>query len=210
MTLPPDTVERLFAAAEDLVRETGLSAVTLSAVAARAGVPMEEVGHHFADDRSLRHRLVERYHDANREVLRFSLRNMEGVEDAVAQLQQAVHNYYEMFHQDEVLRDVWTEILTDRDLRRINLGHVVIKAADVVDLIRPLVPNLPASEVVPLVELMIHMSDVAARWAAMRDPIQGRAMLAEFNNIISLVGADLVRRNEAAGVIRRPQAVSHS
>ncbi|MFA5122761.1 hypothetical protein [Zavarzinia sp.] len=210
MTLPPDTVERLFAAAEDLVRETGLSAVTLSAVAVRADVPMDKVAPYFADDRSLRHRLVERYHEANREVLRFSLRNMESVEDAIAQLQQAVHNYFEMFHQDAVLRDVWTEILTDRDMRQINLGHVVIKAADVVELIRPLVPNLPELEVVAVVELMIHMTDVAARWAAMRQPAQARAMLVEFNNIIGLIGADLVRRNEAAGVIRRPQAVSHS
>ncbi|MFZ2871617.1 hypothetical protein [Zavarzinia sp.] len=193
MTHRPDLADILLQAAERLVRERSLSAVTLDAAANLAGVGVEEARAAFADDGALRRNLVQFYHAANREVLAFALRDVDTVEDFVRQAQHAVENYYQIFQRDPDMRDVWTEILTDREMRNYNVVQVTENAGLVCLLLRELLPHLPEAELTATVELMIHMTDVAARWAAARDADKGRAMLDAFCRLISLMAGDLLR-----------------
>lgn len=193
MTHRPDLADILLQAAESLARRHSLGAVTLDGAARLVGVSVEEARAAFADDDSLRLALVRFYHAANREVLSFALRDVATVGDFVRQAQQAVEHYYQIFHMDPDMRDVWTEILTDRGMRAINVQQVTENAGIVCVLLRELLPNLDELELMATVELVIHMTDVAARWAAARDPDKGRAMLDTFCRMIALLGNDLLR-----------------
>lgn len=193
MTHRPDLADILLQAAESLARSHSLCAVTLDGAARLADVGVEEARAAFADDDSLRLALVRFYHAANREVLTFALRDVATVDDFVRQTQQAVENYYQIFHKDPDMRDVWTEILTDRGMRAVNVEQVTENAGIVCVLLRELLPNLEEIELTATVELLIHMTDVAARWAAARDAAKGRAMLDAFCRMIALTAGDLLR-----------------
>lgn len=193
VTHRPDLADHLLQAAEGLARGHSLGAVTLESAARLADVSLKEAREAFADDDALRLGLVRFYHAANREVLAFALREVVTVDDFVRQAQQAVENYYQIFHNDPDMRDVWTEILTDRGMRALNVEQVTENAGMVCHLLRELLPHITELELAATVELMIHMTDVAARWAAARDAAKGRAMLDAFCRVIALMADDLIR-----------------
>ncbi len=193
-----DLAERLLQTAEAIARRREMSAVTMPAVAAEVGVDLDMARTFFPDDTALREALVNRYYDANGEIFDFILRDIETIDDAVAKIQQAVALYYDIFIRDPQMSDVWAEILSSRGLRPLTLARMKAMVAGLVARIQKLVPRLPRAEVAAQIELMVHMTDVAARWAAVRDAGEGRAFLREFNRLVELIAADLKARNAAA------------
>lgn len=198
MTYRPDLSDRLLQAAEELARTRSFSDVTVATAAGLCKIDIAAAQDVFPDDQALRNALAAFYHGANRDVLSFAMREVESIEDFVRQAQQAVGQYYDVFHQDPAMRDVWTEILTHRNMRDTNVGHVTSNAVALVGVVRNLLPNIDPLTLEATVELMIHMTDVAARWAAARDPAKGRIMLDAFCRMIALMADDLARKNGAA------------
>ncbi|MDD3444350.1 MAG: hypothetical protein PHS60_02995 [Zavarzinia sp.] len=197
VTHRPDLADRLLQASGQLARGNSLKAVTIDAAAALCGADPSEARLVFGDDKGLRDGLVGLYHAANRDVLSFAMREVASVEDFVRQACEAVEHYYTIFHQDPEMRDVWTEILTDRDMRETNTEHVMRNAAGLYAVLRDLLPHVDEMELTATIELMIHMTDVAARWAATRDEAKGRAMLDAFCRMIGLMGEEMVRADAA-------------
>lgn len=195
MTYRTDVRDRLLQAAEDLVRVEGLPQTTIEAVAARAGVSLDQARATFPDPAALKLALAQRYRNANNDIFLFALRDVASFDDAVHMLQKAFESYFEVFVSDSTTRDVWTDLLMDRDLRPSNLAEVVRNAAQVCDMLHPIVPEISRDRLATAVEMMIHMSDTIARWAAMREPQAARAMLDEFKHLIALYGADLQARS---------------
>ncbi|MCF4164925.1 hypothetical protein L2U69_04645 [Zavarzinia compransoris] len=197
MTYRPDLSDRLLQAAEELARTRSFADVTVAAAADLCKADVGAARAVFPDDQALRDALAAFYHGANRDVLAFAMRDVETVEDFIRQAQQAVGHYYDVFHQDPAMRDVWTEILTHRHMRETNVGHVSKNAGALLGVVRGLLPNIDPMTLEATIELMIHMTDVAARWAAARDPVKGRAMLDAFCRMIALTAEDLDRENKA-------------
>lgn len=189
--------ERLLRAAEDICRDQEMNAVTLAAVAARAGVSVDSAAASFASDLGLREALVHRYYDANGEIFEFILRDIATVEELVLRIQQAAATYHDVFIRDPHMGDVWAEVLSSRGLRPLTLARMKQMSAGLVATTQRLFPRVPVAEIVAQVELMVHMTDVATRWAAARPGDEGRAFLREFNRLVELIAADLIRRNGA-------------
>lgn len=200
-----DVAERLLQAAEGIARAHDLKTVTLDGVCAAAEIERADAVEHFAGDQALREALARRYDNANRDVLGFTLRDVTSIDDFVRQTRQAVELYYAIFCQDPQMRDVWVEILTDRSMRQVNLEQVTANSEIILETLHQLLPNVDDMQLTALVELMIHMTDVAARWAAVRGAAKGEAMVQWFCRMIALVGAELVRLDHGMEGVTLPR-----
>lgn len=194
-----DVRERLLQAAEELVRNQGLLQATVEAAAARAGVSPEEASRVFPTHAALKFELANRYRAANNDIFLFALRDVASLDDVIRKLQDAFESYYNFFVADGLTRDVWTDLLMDRDLRPSNLQEVMRNASQVCDKLQEVLPGVSRPTLATAVEMMIHMADSAARWAAMREPRAGRAMLEEFKHLIAVYAMDLLGRLMPAG-----------
>ncbi|GLQ55525.1 TetR family transcriptional regulator [Devosia nitrariae] len=115
-----ERVERILAVATDLIAERGSDAVRMSDIAEGAGVSIGSLYQYFPDKSAVIRTLAER---SNEMALACVERIMGQVQDlpGLAQaLQQVVDEYYGMFQDYPVTRDIWFATQADKALRNID------------------------------------------------------------------------------------------
>jgi len=117
-----ERVERMLAAASELIEKGGSDAMKMSEVAERAGVPIGSLYQFFPDKGAIIRTLAERYNALGRECIEKELapvRTLGELGDAFARL---VDVYYAMFLAEPVMRDIWSGTQADKALQEIDLA----------------------------------------------------------------------------------------
>jgi AcrR family transcriptional regulator len=117
-----ERVERMLAAASELIERGGSDAMKMSEVAERAGVPIGSLYQFFPDKGAIIRTLAERYNAAGRDCIEKELapvRTLAELGDAFARL---VDIYYAMFLAEPVMRDIWSGTQADKALQEIDLA----------------------------------------------------------------------------------------
>jgi TetR/AcrR family transcriptional repressor of nem operon len=112
------TRTRILDAAEELVERNGFAATSVDQILAAAGSSKGAFFHHFDSKRELAAALVDRYVDADLELLRRGLDAAEGVSDPVDRV-LAFLGHYEHWAAELVSEDsacLYIAVLTERDL----------------------------------------------------------------------------------------------
>jgi AcrR family transcriptional regulator len=117
-----ERVERMLAAASELIEKGGSDAMRMSEVAERAGVPIGSLYQFFPDKGAIIRTLAERYNALGRECIEKELapvRTLDELGDAFARL---VDIYYALFLAEPVMRDIWSGTQADKALQEIDLA----------------------------------------------------------------------------------------
>jgi TetR/AcrR family transcriptional repressor of nem operon len=111
------TRERLLDAAEQLVERNGFAGTSVDAILAESSSSKGAFFHHFANKRALASALVERYVDADLDMLRAGLKAAEGEPDPVAKV-LAFLGFYEDWSGDLTSESscLYIAVITERDL----------------------------------------------------------------------------------------------
>jgi len=114
-------VERILAAASELIAETGSDAVRMSEIAERAGVPIGSLYQYFPDKAAMLRTLALRFMDRVREGLRVGLGGIETGEEALTRVDDILRGYYEVFITEPVVRDIWSGTQSDKELQALDV-----------------------------------------------------------------------------------------
>jgi AcrR family transcriptional regulator len=116
-----ERVERILAAAADLLAEGGPDALKPTEVARRAGVPVGSVYQYFEDKAAILDVLVERYFERTTAALTASLLSRGSLEELAEGLLEAIEDWYRMHQEEPFWRQVLFGMLTDTTLQARNI-----------------------------------------------------------------------------------------
>jgi AcrR family transcriptional regulator len=115
-----ERVEKILAAATELIAESGSDALKMSDIVERAGVSFGSLYQYFPDKAAIIRRLAEHYNLLGRECV---ANELEGVNSFVAldeALVRIVDGYFDMYRDYPVMRDIWYATQTDKQLARLD------------------------------------------------------------------------------------------
>ncbi|QPC88500.1 TetR family transcriptional regulator [Mesorhizobium sp. NBSH29] len=118
-----ERVERMVAAASELIAEQGSDAMRMGEVAERAEVSIGSLYQYFPDKGSIIRTLADRYNMAGRECIELELAPVHdeaGFRNAFGSL---IDTYYQLFLDEPVMRDIWSATQADKQLHDIDLVY---------------------------------------------------------------------------------------
>jgi AcrR family transcriptional regulator len=124
-----ERVERILVVAGDLIAERGSDAVKMSDIADGAGVSIGSLYQYFPDKGAVIRTLAERYNQIGRECVERIMVDVESLDGLAEALHLVVDEYYGMFQDYPVTRDIWSATLADKALRDIDAEDTRAHAA---------------------------------------------------------------------------------
>ena len=117
-----ERVERMLAAASELIEKGGSDAMKMSEVAERAGVPIGSLYQFFPDKGALIRTLADRYNQLGRDCIEKELAPVQTIGELGDAFARLVDIYYAMFLAEPVMRDIWSGTQADKALQEIDLA----------------------------------------------------------------------------------------
>lgn len=178
-----ERVERILDVARDLIAESGSEAMKMSEVAQRAGISIGSLYQYFPDKAAIIRTLAEQYYALGRNCIGNALDEVwtpEALQSAFAAL---VDEYYGMFLEEPVMRDIWSGMQADKALCALDLedsrenGRVLAKA-----MLRAL-PGRDPQMAERSAFLIFHLGEATMRLAIQLDAAEGRAVVDEYKRM---------------------------
>lgn len=117
-----ERVERMLAAARDLIAERGSDAMKMGEVAERAGVSIGSLYQFFPDKSAIIRALAERFTAENRACIDAELAGVSDEQSLLAAFASLVDAYYAICLAEPVVRDIWSGTQVDKTLRELELA----------------------------------------------------------------------------------------
>lgn len=175
-----ERVERILAAASELITQTGSDAVRMSEIASRAGVPIGSLYQYFPDKPAILRMLALRVMERVREGLKESLAGIETTKEARIRVDQLLEGYYALFITEPDVRDIWSAIQSDKTLQVLDIEDSRVNGKVVFDALKHLVPkrDLPRFEIGCF--LLMQLTGAAVRLAIAVDRKEGDRLMKEY------------------------------
>jgi AcrR family transcriptional regulator len=109
-----ERVERMLAAARDLIAERGSDAMKMGEVAERAGVSIGSLYQFFPDKSAIIRALAERFTAENRACIDAELAGVSDEQSLLAAFASLVDTYYAICLAEPVVRDIWSGTQVDK------------------------------------------------------------------------------------------------
>lgn len=177
-------VERILAAASELIAETGSDAVKMTEVAERAGVPIGSLYQYFPDKAAILRTLAERIAERVRGGIAESLAGVETRDDALARMDRLLEDYYALFLTEPVVRDIWSGTQSDKKLQELDITDSRANARVVADALKHLVPRKERARFETVCFLTMQLTGAAVRLAIAVDRKEGDRLMAEYRRML--------------------------
>lgn len=177
-------VERILAAASELIAETGSDAVRMSDIAERACVPIGSLYQYFPDKAAMLRTLALRFMDRVREGLRDGLAEIGGAREALVRVDDILRGYYETFVNEPAVRDVWSGTQSDKELQALDIEDSRENAVIFFGALKHLVPKRDQARFETACFLLMQLSGAAVRLAIAVDRKEGDRLMAEYRSMV--------------------------
>ncbi|MBP1843180.1 AcrR family transcriptional regulator [Rhizobium petrolearium] len=178
-----ERVERILAAAKELIARGGSDTMKMGELAERAGVPIGSLYQFFPDKSSVVRTLAERYNEEGRACIREAI---EPVGDAAA-LSEAfkglIDTYYGLFLAEPVMRDIWSGTQTDKTLQDVDLTDAKENGAIVAAALRHIHPDADPEGLLNRAMLVMYLGTSTMRLAISVGRKQGDAMVETYKRL---------------------------
>lgn len=179
-----ERVERILAAASDLIAETGSDAVKMTEVAERAGVPIGSLYQYFPDKAAILATLAERIAERVRAGIAESLAGVETRDKALARMDRLLEDYYALFLNEPVVRDIWSGTQSDKKLQELDITDSRANARVVAEALKHLVPRKEHARFETVCFLTMQLTGAAVRLAIAVDRKEGDRLMAEYRRML--------------------------
>jgi AcrR family transcriptional regulator len=177
-------VESILGAAHALVVEAGSDAMTMSEVAARAGVPIGSVYQYFPDKAAVLRELALRFMDRVRRMLVVGLVELDSAAVAIERVDALIASYHELFLQEPDIRDIWAATQSDKELQRLDVEDSRENGGIIAAALAPLVRPRDRARLETVCLLYAHLVGVGARLSLAIGGDGGRALMDELRRLI--------------------------
>ncbi|KAB7738673.1 TetR family transcriptional regulator [Parvibaculum sedimenti] len=175
-----ERVERILAAASELIAETGSDAVRMSEIAARAGVPIGSLYQYFPDKPAILRVLAQRVMERVREGLIASLTGLGSGKEAIGRVDALIEGYYQLFITEPDVRDVWSATQSDKALQALDVEDSRENARVFFASLKHLVPKRDHQRFEAASFLLMQLAGSAVRLAIAVDRREGDRLMKEY------------------------------
>ena len=179
-----ERVERILAAARELIAAEGSDAMRMGEVAERAGVSIGSLYQYFPDKAAVIRTLAARYNEEGRACIEAELagvRDPAGLREAFGRL---IDTYYELFLAEPVMRDIWSGTQADKGLRDLELEDSRANAALLADAMARVRPGANRAELEASAFVIMYLGEATMRLAVSVGPREGDRLLESYRRMV--------------------------
>ncbi|GLS30447.1 TetR/AcrR family transcriptional regulator [Neomesorhizobium albiziae] len=160
-----ERVERMLAAASEVIAEQGSDAMRMGEVAERASVSIGSLYQYFPDKGSIIRTLADRYNTLGRECIEGELANVRDAQGLRVAFGGLIDTYYQLFLAEPVMRDIWSGTQADKQLRDIDLVYGRINGEILGRALKRVRPQADPGEIDRTAFLVMSLGEAAMRLA---------------------------------------------
>jgi AcrR family transcriptional regulator len=168
-----ERVERILSCATALIAEHGSDHMKMSDVAQSAGISIGSLYQYFPDKSAIIHALAERISASSRACIVGALqtaRDLDGLRKAFSDL---VDQYYAIFLNEPVMRDIWSATQADKRLQEMELGESRACGKLLSDALTRMRPDADAAELATAAFFVWQLGEATMRLAISLDRGEG-------------------------------------
>lgn len=178
-----ERVERMLAAATELIAAKGGDALKMGEVAERAGVPIGSLYQFFPDKSAIIRTLIERSNAESRKCIADGLRDISEIDQLGPAFGALFDIYYGMFLADPAMRDIWSGAQADKSLRAVELAESRVIGGMLGDTLKRLKPAAPAAKIDSAAFLIMNLGEATIRLAISVDAAEGQALVGTYKDM---------------------------
>ncbi len=178
-----ERVERMLAAARDLIAAAGSDRMKMSEVAEKAGVPIGSLYQFFPDKSALVRALVERTNTENRQCIEDGLAGATTPEQLSTAFGDLFDVYYGMFQADPAMRDIWAGAQADKALRAVEIEESRVIGGVLGCVLKRLKPDVPEDKIDTAALLIMNLGEATIRLAISVPEKEGRALVEAYKGM---------------------------
>lgn len=178
-----ERVERMLAAASDLIAQQGSDAIKMSEVAERAGVSIGSLYQFFPDKSAMIRALAERFTAESRACIDAALADVPDEHALLAAFTELVDTYYAICLAEPVMRDIWSGTQTDKTLRELELADSRASAETLVRVWHRLRPDADPAELASAAFLIWQLGEATMRLAVSVDRAEGSRLVQAYKRM---------------------------
>jgi AcrR family transcriptional regulator len=166
-------VERMLAAARDLIAEHGSNAMKMGEIAERAGVSIGSLYQFFPDKSAIIRALAERFTAENRACIDAELASVSDEQSLLTAFARLVDTYYAICLAEPVMRDIWSGTQVDKTLRELELADSRASAEALARVWGRLRPEADPAQLASTAFLIWQLGEATMRLAISVDRTEG-------------------------------------
>ena len=174
-----ERVEKILAAAIELICESGSDAFKMSDIVERTGVSFGSLYQYFPDKAAIIRRLAEHYNMLGRDCVSNELRGVENFADLDAALARIVDGYFDTYREFPAMCDIWYATQADKQLASLDAEDGEWHSQKLLSHLRTL-SQRPEDELLRAARLTMQMVAATVRFAITLDNDEARRTLDMF------------------------------
>lgn len=174
-----ERVIRILEASRELIRETGIMATSMSAIAKRAGIAIGSLYQYFPSKGALVRRLFKDRLDEFYVLTLEAARAVDSPRQARLEIRRVVLEIYQANREDPVMQDVWAGVQADREIRHIHQDDNAFYRQIFVEIAERGRSTLRGSALRNRATVIVEMLDSVIRLAITLDAKHGLAIIEE-------------------------------
>ncbi|WP_105440177.1 TetR/AcrR family transcriptional regulator [Neorhizobium sp. T25_13] len=178
-----ERVERILAAAKELIARGGSDVMKMGELAEKAGVPIGSLYQFFPDKGSVVRTLAERYNEEGRACIREALEPVRNEAAFSQAFRELIDIYYGLFLAEPVMRDIWSGTQADKALQDIDLADARENGAIVAAALAHMQPDAHPEELFNRAMLVMYLGTSTMRLAISVERAQGVAMVETYKRL---------------------------
>ena len=188
-----ERVEKILAAAIELICESGSDAFKMSDIVERTGISFGSLYQYFPDKAAIIRRLAEHYNMLGRDCVTNELRGVENFADLDAALARLVDGYFDTYREFPAMCDIWYATQADKQLASLDAEDGEWHSQKLLSHLKGL-SGRPEDELLRASRLTMQMVAAAVRFAITLEDDEARRTL------------DMFKRGLAGGLERLLEA----
>jgi AcrR family transcriptional regulator len=173
-------VERILATASALIARDGSDRLTMSELAAGAGVSIGSLYQYFPEKSAIIRVLADRYHDASRQCIQSALSGVHDIDALQGAFAELFQTYFRIIRAEPVMRDIWSGMQADKHLMERELAESRACSTMLADAIARARPALSATTLATPCFLIWQLGESAIRLAISLDALEADQVVASY------------------------------
>ena len=176
-------LERILAAATELIAAQGSDAMRMGELAAKAGISIGSLYQYFPDKAAIIRTLAERYNAQGRACIEAALAEVRDIAGFRAAFGRLIDTYYAIFLAEPVMRDIWSGTQADKALRQLELADSRTNAGFLTAVLKRLRPAADPVALETTAFLIWQMGEAAMRLAISVERQEGDRLVAAYKRM---------------------------
>jgi AcrR family transcriptional regulator len=178
-----ERLERILAAARELIAQKGSDLVKMSEVAALADISIGSLYQYFPDKSALIRTLAQLYNAESRRCIAAALEGVNDLKGLLGAYCGLVDQYFDIVTAEPVMRDIWSGMQADKQLMALQLAESRICGEMLASAMRRVHPKANRKRLDESAFLIWELGEATVRLAICVPPKEGRALVETYKRL---------------------------